>query len=297
MRLLNQLAQFVLAGAGDALFCQLQYLRSQGRWPDLNNPRTFNEQIQWLKVHYRDPLLKICADKFTVREFVEGQGLPDHLIPLLAVYDNVEALDFASLPDRFILKVSHGSGMNLLCRDKSVFNQQAAREKIRYWMKEDFSLVAREWAYAGLTPRIVCEEFICQRNGEPPWDYKFHCFAGEPRYVQVDYGRFTNHTRGLYDADWNRLPCELEYTLERTDSAYPRSLPEMLQVARSLARPFPYVRVDLYEVDQKVYFGELTFYPGRGVERFRPRRFDQDFGQWLEVRDGSLQPRRNRGYE
>ena len=263
MNFLNSIAQFALAHLNDELFSSLQYLRRQRRFPNFENPTTLNEQIQWLKVYYRNPLLKACADKYTVRDFVSRQGGNDCLVPLHAVYSSAEEIDFDSLPEQFVLKVS--------------------RKKLTRWMESDFYKVGREWAYKGLIPQIVCEEFLCTPDGEPPWDYKFFCFHGEPRYVQVDYGRFTGHTRAIYGIEWKRIPCQLEYALEANDSAKPKTLETMLDLARKVSAPFPFVRVDLYELLDRVFFGELTFYPGKGVERFTPREFDRVFGQWIDL--------------
>jgi hypothetical protein len=282
MNVLNSLAQVVLAPLDDKWFSILQYFKCRRRFPDLKNPPTFNEQIQWLKVFYRNPLLKICADKFTVRDYVAEKAGGDCLIPLLGVYFSADEINFAALPAQFVLKVSHGSGWNIFCRDKQKFDAAAARKKLARWMASDFYKVGREWAYQGLTPRIVCEKFLCTPGGEPPWDYKFFCFHGEPRYVQVDYGRFGHHTRALYDIDWNRIPCRLEYALEPHNSPRPVALQQMLDVARKLAAPFPFVRVDLYELENRVFFGEMTFYPGKGVETFSPDSYDRVFGQWLD---------------
>lgn len=293
MHLLNSLARRVLGGLSDRRFSELQYFRRQFRWPDLDDPLSFNEQILWIKVNYRDPLLHICADKLLARGYVEQAGCGENLIPLVGTFADPEGINFSELPERFVLKASHGSGMNLLCRDNRTLDPFRARTQLRRWLSTDFYQVGREWAYQGLSPSLVCEQFLSDESGEPPRDYKFHCFLGEPRYVQVDYGRFVHHTRAIYDAAWNRLLCRLEYRLEPSNQPAPRHLEEMLTIARRLSSPFPYVRVDLYEVGGQVYFGELTFYPGKGVERFSPWRFDVEWGQWLAGKlKGSLSANR-----
>jgi hypothetical protein len=281
--MLNKLAQVLLRDADDATFSRLQYFRRHLRWPDLKNPRTFNEKILWLKIHHRNPLLRVCADKFTVRDFVREKIGEEFLIPLAGAWESAPAIDFESLPNRFALKASHGSGWNILCRDKTHFDSESARKTAARWLAADFSKVGREWTYAGLTPRILCEQFLSGPDGEPPWDYKFFCYHGEPRFVQVDYARFQRHTRALYETSWQRVPCRLEYHLQKKDSSRPATLQTMLSLAEKLSKPFPFVRVDLYEVGVKNYFGELTFYPGKGVERFTPRRFDEVFGEPLHL--------------
>ncbi len=149
----------------------------------------------------------------------------------------------------------------------------------------DFYKVGREWAYKGLTPRILCEEYLADLDGEPPFDYKFFCFHGKPEYLQVDFDRFTNHTRAIYDMQWNKLPCKLEYAFNHEEHPKPACFDEMTSVAAVLSKPFPFVRVDLYESNGKVYFGEMTFYPGKGVEKFDPPEYDLKFGQLLHIED------------
>lgn len=282
--MLNGLAQVLLRGVDDASFCRLQYFRRHLRWPDLANPRSFNEKILWLKIHHRDPLLRLCADKFTVRDYVREKAGEEFLIPLLGVWESAEAVDFSKLPDRFVLKASHGSGWNILCRGRDTFDEISARQKLSRWLQRDFSKVGREWCYSSLAPRIVCEQFLAEANGEPPWDYKFFCYHGEPRFVQVDCARFQSHTRALYDTAWARIPCRLEYALQKTNSPPPPGLQGMLHLAAKLSEPFPFVRVDLFTVGGNVFFGELTFYPGKGVERFHPGKFDRIFGEPLDLR-------------
>jgi hypothetical protein len=281
--MLNKLAQILLRDVDDATFSRLQYFRRHLRWPDLKNPRTFNEKILWLKINHRDPLLRVCADKFTVRDFVREKIGEEFLIPLVGAWESAPAIDFESLPNRFALKASHGSGWNILCRDKARFDFESTRKTAARWLDSDFSKVGREWTYVGLTPRILCEHFLTGPDGEPPWDYKFFCYHGEPRFVQVDYSRFQGHTRALYDTFWNRIPCQLEYRLQKKNSPRPATIKTMLSLAEKLSKPFPFVRVDLYEVGDKNYFGELTFYPGKGVERFKPGRYDRIFGEPLDL--------------
>jgi hypothetical protein len=205
------------------------------------------------------------------------------LIPLLGTYRRASEIDFDGLPDRFVLKANHGSGWNIVCRDRESLDVRRARARMDRWLRTDFSRIAREWVYAGIEPQLLAEEFLAKPNGEPPFDYKFFCFQGRPTFVQVDYDRFIGHQRALYTTAWEKLPCALEYTLKEEPTAPPSALPRMLEVAAQLSKPFPFVRVDLYELEDRVYFGELTFFPGKGVERFRPREYDAIFGAQLDL--------------
>jgi len=277
-RLLNKTAQVLLARVSDRLFTQLQFLRYQGRLPRLREPETFNEKVQFYKLYYRNPLLQKCADKFLVREYVSKQVGEEHLVPLLMVTETAKDLNFDDLPERFVLKGTHGSGWVVICDKENEFSPAKVRETAAKWLATDFSRVAREWVYEGLTPRLICEQFLTGNDGEVPWDYKFFCFDGRPRYIQVDVGRYSGHRRAIFDLAWEKLPLSLEYAFATDEISPPVSLEAMIDLATRLAAPFPFVRVDLYESGGKVFFGELTFYPGKGVERFRPQHWDRIFG-------------------
>jgi hypothetical protein len=199
------------------------------------------------------------------------------------VYESPEQIPYDTLPDRFVLKVTHGSGWTILCRDKSEFDRNFAAERLSRWLQTNFFDVGREWAYREIKPRIVCEQFISDDGTNPPLDYKIFCFHGEPKYIQVDYHRFTAHTRNIYDLDWRQLPCRFEYPNEKRLHEPPKVLPELIAMARRLSSEFPFVRVDLYVVGSRIFFGELTFYPEKGVGRFRPREYDYVFGSHIDL--------------
>ncbi|HEY8962053.1 MAG TPA: ATP-grasp fold amidoligase family protein [Luteolibacter sp.] len=267
----------------DRLFVALQYWKHFGRFPRLANPVTLNEKLQWSKLHVRDPRLPKCVDKYLVREFVGNILDESYLIPLVGVYEDPSQIRYEDLPDQFVLKATHGSGWNLICHSKATFDSEAANQKMRKWLRTNFYPVGREWAYNHPTPRIVCEAFISDASGEPPVDYKFFCFHGEPKFIQVDYSRFSGHRRNLYTPEWELLPCSLEYPNEKNPPPAPRNLSQLLKVAAKLAAGFAFVRVDLYAVEDRIYFGELTFYPGKGVERFHPAVYDERFGALLDL--------------
>jgi hypothetical protein len=283
MSLANKIAPRLLGLLSDRHYSTIQFLYKQRRIPNLAEPKTFNEKIQWLKLNYRDPLLVQCADKLRVRDYVRSAIPGDILIPLLGVYDSPADIPFEELPERFVIKATHGSGWNILCRAKVTFDAADATRRMDDWMKANFYDVGREWAYKDVPPRIICEAFISLPGGEPPPDYKIFCFHGEPAYIQVDYGRFTNHTRNIYDLNWNQLPFQLEYPNEPNPTPAPQILDELITTAKALALPFPFVRVDMYALEGKLYFGELTFYPEKGVGRFSPRKYDLAFGQHFEI--------------
>jgi len=279
----SQSARRFLRFLPDKMFVGLQYAYKQGSFPDLENPETFNEKLQWLKLNYRNPLMKVCVDKCLARGYVEQRIGKEFLIPLLGVFDQVDQIDYEQLPERFVLKATHGSGWNAICHSKTDFDWHQARRNLAGWLKQSFYPVGREWAYSDPTPRIVCEEFLADESGCSPADYKVFCFHGKPAFVQVDYARFSSHTRNLYTLNWERIACELEYPGEPAPPAAPKNLAKLLEVAAELSAPFPFVRVDLYALEGEIYFGEMTFYPGKGVERFRPASFDHTFGELLDL--------------
>lgn len=267
----------------DRLFISLQYKRFTGRRLNLHQPRSFNEKIQWLKLHYRHPLLTQCADKWRVRDFVRERAGSDVLNDVYGVYDSGAQIDASRMPQAFVLKATHGSGWNILCPDKDRIDWDHVRADIDRWLASDYYRLGREWVYKDIRPRIVCERYLTEDSGKPPRDFKFFCFDGEPAMVQVDYDRFEKHTRNLYDLDWRRLPFTLHYPAHTGEDAVPPNLAEMIDVARKLARSFPFVRVDLYSVGGRCLFGELTFYPGNGYEHFRPLRCDRELGDRLRL--------------
>ncbi len=287
---MNKLYELIKAGIralmrplSDESFSKIQFLYKQKRLPDLLNPKTLNEKLQWLKLNYRDPIIPICADKYAVREHLENLGLQNYLIPLITTIRSNEEIQFDKLPNRFVAKAAHSSGWNILCKDKTTLDRRRFEQSLYTWLQTNFYEIGREWIYKDISPKIVVEEFIETAAGESPWDYKFFCFHGEPKFIQVDYSRFSNHTRNLFDLKWNLLPCSLEYPNSDNVSDPPTNLQEMIQLAGKLSEDFPFVRVDLYDVDEKVYFGELTFCPGKACERFRPTSWDYTLGEYLNL--------------
>jgi hypothetical protein len=269
----------------DTSFTRIQFLYKFRRLPRLNHPITFNEKLQWLKLNYRDPLITKCANKSTVREYVCNQYSGDILIPQIAEFSSGSDFKLSEMPKQFVMKAAHASGWNYICSGKNPADEGNIRSLIDSWLREDFSSVGREWVYRDSRRVTVCEEFLDGGGGQVPRDYKFFCFHGTPRFVQVDYDRFNGHARTLYDMNWAKIPCALEYTLGPDESGRPpSSFAEMIEIAMSLAAPFPFVRVDLYEAQSRPWFGELTFFPGKACERFNPPTYDEQFGMWLDLK-------------
>ena len=257
---------------------------------DWKNPRTLNEKLNWMKLHVRDPLQKVAADKYAVRAHVAAKLGEQYLIPLIRKCDRAEEIRFAELPAAFVLKTNHGSGQNWIVRDKAREDERKVVRQFREWLATNHYAASREWPYKGMPPAVVIEELLLDDNGRIPSDFKFHCFGGKVATIQVDLDRETAHRRNFYDLDWHLQP--FVWTEWAGDKpawpngravARPAALAEMVRVAETLAADFPYARIDLFYCDGKVYFGEITFYHGGAFERFDPPEFDRFFGDKLAL--------------
>ena len=260
------------------------YYQYSGRYPDLNNPILFSEKMQWMKLHYRNELMPIVGDKYTVRKYLEDKGYGYLLNELIAVYDDVNQFNPESLPDQFVLKASHASGWNLIVKDKSKISWPIWRKHMQYWLTHDIEWNGREWHYAHMKPRIVCEKYLEDESGAL-MDYKFYCFDGEPKFLQVNVGRGTAHsTQNYYDLEWNLLPFgKSQPHNPNLHVDKPARFDEMVRLARELTKPFPYVRFDLYEAQGRIYFGEFTFFPCSGMPDFIPSEYDAIVGELLTL--------------
>ncbi len=264
----------------DRSMIKLQYRIKMGKKCNLSDPKTYTEKLQWYKLNYRDPLMTKCADKHMVREYLAERGYGDLSCVEYGVYDKPEDIDTEGLPERFVIKTTNGSGTNIICKDKSQFDLQGATAQIRGWMKRDCYGLGREWAYKDIVPKIIVEEYLEDRENAYDGinDYKFICFNGRVHYVVFDADRYVGHKRSIYDADWNYVDVGTDCEKLGDVVAKPEGFEEMKRIAEDLARDFPCVRVDLYWVNHRAYFGELTFYPWTGYVVFSPEDFDAVLG-------------------
>ena len=273
----------------DETLVRLEFMYNLGRFPDLKNPKTLNEKIQWIKLHDRNPLMTLCTDKYEVRKIVESKVGAQVLNELYGVFESPDEIDFDSLPGSFVLKATHGSGWNIIVKDKSVFEREKAKEEMRKWMRSSFYAKKREWAYKDIQPRIICEKYMENKDGLLN-DYKFYCFNGNPHFIQVDMDRYTGHLRAYYSTDWQKLDFFMvKNTKKKKILRYekelkpPESLADMVEVARALSSDFRFARVDMYDVNGKAVFGEVTFYPSNGGGRFSPEHLDTEFGDLIRL--------------
>ncbi|MFU0784634.1 MAG: Glycosyl transferase [Thermoanaerobacterium thermosaccharolyticum] len=270
----------------DETYLKLMYYSLMGKKLNLDNPQTFNEKLQWLKLYDRNPLYTQLVDKYEVRKYISKTIGEEYLIPLIGVWDKFENIDFSKLPDQFVLKCTHDSGGLVICKDKNKLDVEAAREKINKSLKRNFFYVGREWPYKNVRPRIICEKYMVDESGIELKDYKFMCFNGEVKCIFVCSNR--NASSGLnidiYDSNWILMPFgRPNHPNSGITIHKPKNLKKMLEFAERLSKDIPFVRVDFYETKGKLYFGELTFYPGAGFEEFIPESYDYLLGSWIQL--------------
>ena len=270
----------------DKLYLSILYKTKFGKKLSWQNPKTFNEKLQWLKIFDRRPEYTTYVDKYKVREYIAKTIGEEYLIPLLGVWDNPEEIDFNKLPNQFVLKCNHDSGKVCICKDKSKFDIKSTKEKLYNSLKRDYYMRSREWPYKNVPRKIIAEKYM-EDELEPLSlrDYKFMCFEGKVKCSFVCSDR--NTKEGLhvtfFDTNWKVLPFERHYPARKEGLPKPKCYDEMVNLAEKLTKGIPFVRVDFYEINGKVYFGELTFYPGSGFEEFTPRSADEWLGSFIKL--------------
>lgn len=271
----------------DKSMLKLQYKVKLKRKLNLKRPERFTEKIQWYKMNYRNSVMHTCVDKYEVRDFVKSKGLESTLVELYGVYDSVDDIDFGTLPESFILKSTDGGGgVNVvLCNDKTNLDIERAKDTLRVGYKLAKKHPGREWAYNGLKHRIIAEKLLVNEAKPEAGidDYKILCFNGEPKCIVVDTDRYIGHKRNFYDIEWNDLKVTSDAPACDREIPKPDNLEAMLCIAKKLSEDFPFVRVDLYNVSGKIYFGELTFYPWSGYVQFSPDEFDVQLGKYFAI--------------
>ena len=277
-------------GSDKAIFAEARRRYYWTTFKKLNyrHPRDINEKLMWLTRYDRSPLKTQCADKYLVRDYVKSKGLEDLLIPLLGVWDHASEIDFSSLPDKFVLKCNHGSGWNVICTDKSKIDEEEVKAKLEKWLGMKYGVDMQEIQYFDIPPKVLCEEFMPVLENDVV-DYKFHCSRGKVHSCFVAYDRDPNNPNHVcydhYDIDWNRTDdIKEKYHPHRRLLPKPPHYERMLGIASKLSEDFPYVRVDLYNCDGRIYFGELTFTPYSGIQGFYKQPFLDDLGNFVSLK-------------
>ncbi|MFW5895266.1 MAG: ATP-grasp fold amidoligase family protein [archaeon] len=264
------------------LFIFFSFFLKFRRFLNVRNPKTFNEYIASL--NYKGTIAKYShlADKYKVRKFVEERVGSKYLINLIEVFDSVEEIDFDKLPDQFVLKLNTGTGYNIISTDKKELDFEKTKEKLSNWFDLDFYDLGKALIYKKIERKIVCEEYLEDSNGNL-LDFKFYCFNGEPKYVQIDIDRFDDHRRCFYDVNWVKQEfTKGPFPLYQKEIQKPENFDNMIKVAKKLSSGFKFVRVDLYNIDGKIYFGEMTFIPAAGLTRFYPPDYDLKLGKMIK---------------
>ena len=270
----------------EAWYLKRQFRKKVGYPLNLYNPQTFNEKLQWLKLHDRNPLYTKMVDKYEAKKYVADIIGEEYIIPTLGVWDNFDEIDFDKLPNQFVLKCTHDSGSIAICKDKAAFDKKAARKKLERGLRYNYYYAGGfEWPYKNVKPRIIAEKYMVDESHKDLTDYKFMCFNGNVQCSFTCTGR--NMDNGLhvtfYDRAWQKLPFARHYPVEGSAMPQPVNYGKMVELAEKLSAPLKFARIDFYEINGKIYFGEITFFPGNGMEEFSPEEWDYKIGSWIQL--------------
>lgn len=271
----------------DKIYLRLLYFKHFGYFPDLKNPKTYNEKLQWLKLNNRNPLYTNLVDKITVKEYVANIIGEEYIIPTINTYSSLDDIEFDKLPNQFVIKWNHDSGSIVICKDKSTFNKKMALNRLKSGQKLNGYWYGREWPYKRVLPKVMVEEYKEDEETKELRDYKFFCFNGEVKAMFIASSRHINKEPyfDFYDANFNWLNVKQKHPNSPHPLRKPKCFDEMKRLASKLSKGFPHVRVDLYEVNGRVYFGEYTFYHFSGIVPFIPKEFDELMGSWINLKD------------
>lgn len=261
------------------------YEKAKGQKPNIENPKNFSEKLIYLKLHYRNPLITLCTDKYYVNEYLKACGCEQICKKIYGVYDDVNDILLDDLPDEFFIKCNHMSGCNYIIKKEST-NINHILKLLKINLKHNWYYNLREWNYKNIRPRIICEECLKDKSGNLPIDYKFYCFSGKPKYFMVSYGEYSHNVINYkFDMEFNSIDLmfKKESLIEADEINIPDNINEMINYVNKLCKPFPHVRVDLYNIDGRIVFGELTFYSNAGVVNVESYEMDNIIGSWIDL--------------
>ena len=271
----------------DESFLKKAFRCYMGKELNLDNPQTFNEKLQWLKLYDRKPEYTTMVDKYAVKKYVADIIGEEYIIPTLGVWNHFDEIDFDKLPNHFVLKCTHDSGGIVICKDKNKLDLKSAKKKIEKCLKRNYYWSSREWPYKDVKPRIIAEPYMEDSKAHELIDYKFMCFNGKVKCSFTCSERFSKDGLKVtfFDKDWNVMPFERHYPVSKDSPKKPINYDKMIQFSEQLSKGIPFVRVDFYEINGQLYFGELTFYPGGGFEEFTPEEWDYKLGDFLKLKN------------
>ena len=281
MKLFRKLSRLI----PDRIYLQIVYFKHFRRFINFNNPKTFNEKIQWLKLNYRNEEYTKLVDKYRVKQYITKLIGEEYVIPTLGVWNNVDDIDFKSLPEKFVLKCNNDSGGIVICKNKKDFDEAKAKSFLKERLKNNGYWYGREWPYKNVKPCIIAEKYMEDSISKDIKDYKFFCFNGSMEFFDIDIDRFIEHRANYYDRNGNFLPfgktyCPPDYTKK---IEMPKNLDKMIELAETISHNTVLSRIDFYEIDGQVYFGEITFYPGSGFSPFTDEKWDYKLGGMIDL--------------
>ena len=281
MKLFRKLSRLI----PERIYLQIVYFKHFRRFINFNNPKTFNEKIQWLKLNYRNEEYTKLVDKYRVKQYITKLIGEEYVIPTLGVWNNVDDIDFKSLPEKFVLKCNNDSGGIVICKNKKDFDEAKAKSFLKERLKNNGYWYGREWPYKNVKPCIIAEKYMEDSISKDIKDYKFFCFNGSMEFFDIDIDRFIEHRANYYDRNGNFLPfgktyCPPDYTKK---IEMPKNLDKMIELAETISHNTVLSRIDFYEIDGQVYFGEITFYPGSGFSPFTDEKWDYKLGDMIDL--------------
>ena len=289
-KIILKLDNLNLIKLADKKYIELKYLTFFKKKLNLKNPQTFNEKLQWLKIYDRNHQYTQMVDKYEAKKYVASIIGEEYIIPTIGIYNSFDEIDFKKLPNKFVIKCTHDSGGLVVCKDKNKLDKNNAKKKIEKSLKTNYYYCGREWPYKNVKPRIIIEKYMCTKEQKELIDYKFFCFNGNPKIILVCSERFSsnNMCETWFDDKWNFLDIiESSHRVDKTIKK-PINLSKMMEFSKKLSKDIPFVRVDFYEINGKTYFGELTFFPASGFERFEPKEWDYKLGEMLKLPDKKI---------
>lgn len=280
----GRLIKYACPFISDERYLKLAFKHRTGYSLNLDNPQTFNEKLQWLKLNDRHPEYTKMVDKATAKEYVAEIVGEKYIIPTIGLWESVDEIDWDSLPTQFVIKCTGDSGGVVVCKDKNKLDVASAKAKLKKGWGRNYCKYNKEYPYENIRPRIIAEEYLEDESGYELKDYKIFCFNGEPKLIEVDFDRFNGHKRNVYDLNWNLIDLIIKFPGDKSRKIEkPKHFDEMLYVAAQLSKGIPHVRVDLYNTNGKIYFGELTFFHGSGMEKFDPIEWDYKLGNLIKL--------------
>ena len=283
---IKEIGKRIVAFIPTKIWISYRFKKKLGYPMDWENPKTYNQKLQWLKVHDRNPLYTTLVDKYEVKKYVSEKIGEQYIIPTLGVWSNFDEIDFDTLPDQFVLKCTHDSGGLIIVKDKSKLDKNAARKMFKMCLSRNPYDVSREWPYKNVKPRIIAEQYMEDEATAELRDYKFFSFCGEPKamFIASERASVTEETKfDFFDMEFNHLPFTNGHPNATVAPAKPQNFEEMKLLASKLSEQLPQARIDFYEVNGKTYFGEITFFHWGGMKPFDPIEWDYTFGSWIEL--------------